>query len=201
MITITNFQNGVRGVRVAWLCEEMGLAYRPVIVPFPTPADYRAKYPLGSVPFLEDAGAVAIGESLAMLLYLAGRYGPTPLLPHDRSSHARVLQLAMMSEAALGGHLNGLLAAKFAAPVADKRNWSVGFAESQISRVLDYIAAQKGEHAFLAGASFSLADIAIATALGMWEKALGGEIPPELRAWLGQVRERPAYIKARQAFA
>lgn len=201
MITIYNFQNGARGVRVAWLCEEMGLAYCPVIVPFPTPADYRAKYPLGSVPFLEDDGEIAIGESLAMMLYLAGRYGPTPLLPDDRKSHALVLQLAMMSEAAIGGPMNGLLAAKFAAPAADKRNWSVGFAESQISRVLDYIAALKGEQAFLAGTNFSLADIAIATALGMWDKALGGAIPRGLDAWLGQVRGRPAYIKASQAFA
>jgi hypothetical protein len=29
MITIHNFWRGIRGVRVAWQCEEMGLAYQP----------------------------------------------------------------------------------------------------------------------------------------------------------------------------
>ena len=78
MITIHNFWRGIRGVRVAWQCEEMGLAYEAVGFDFPVPAEYRAKYPPGSVPFLEDQGGVAIGESTAQMLYLAGRYGPTP---------------------------------------------------------------------------------------------------------------------------
>jgi hypothetical protein len=45
MIAIHNFQNGARGIRVAWLCEEMGLAYKPIIHAFPTSAEYREKYP------------------------------------------------------------------------------------------------------------------------------------------------------------
>ncbi|MGH6871745.1 MAG: hypothetical protein ACREHE_09575 [Rhizomicrobium sp.] len=28
MITISNFPRGARGIRMFWLCEEMGLAYR-----------------------------------------------------------------------------------------------------------------------------------------------------------------------------
>ena len=73
MITIYNFCRGIRGVRVAWQCEESGLAYEAVGFDFPVPAEYRAKYPPGSVPFLEDQGGVAIGEPVAQMLYLAGR--------------------------------------------------------------------------------------------------------------------------------
>ena len=73
MITIYNFWRGIRGVRVAWQCEEMRLVYEAVGFDFPVPAEHRAKYPPGSVPFLEDQGGVAIGESVAQMLYLAWR--------------------------------------------------------------------------------------------------------------------------------
>ena len=100
MITIYNFWRGIRGVRVAWQCEEMGLVYEAVGFDFPVPAEHRAKYPPGSVPFLEDQGGVAIGESVAQMLYLAGRYGPTTLLPTDPAAVAWVLQITVSSEAA-----------------------------------------------------------------------------------------------------
>ncbi len=73
MITLYNFAGGARGLRVAWQCEEMGLEYTPVSLTYPTPPDYRAKYPPGSVPFLEDEGGVGLGESVAIMLYLAER--------------------------------------------------------------------------------------------------------------------------------
>ena len=53
---IHNFARGARGQRVMWLCEEMGLAYAVQNHSFPVGADYRALNPLGTVPFLEDAG-------------------------------------------------------------------------------------------------------------------------------------------------
>lgn len=201
MITIYNFQRGARGVRIAWLCEEMGLAYRTIILPYPTPADYRARYPLGAVPFLEDDGGVAMAESSAMMLYLTSRYGPTPLLPAEPVARARVIQLVVTSEAALGATMNVLLAAKFGAPAADKRNWSVGYGEGVVSRTLDYIAGLKGDQPYLAGGHFSAADIAIATALTLWEGPLSQTIPEALDEWLALVRGRPACAKAREAFA
>src|SRR5262245_42219381 len=69
-----------RGLRVIWLCEEMGLPYEIVPVSFPLSEEYRVKNPAANVPFLEDDGGVAIHESIAIMLYLVGRYGPTPLM-------------------------------------------------------------------------------------------------------------------------
>ena len=83
MMTIHNFARGARGQRVMWLCEEMGLPYAVQNHSFPVPADYRTLNPLGTVPFLEDDGGVAINESVAMMLYVAQQHGPTPLLPTD----------------------------------------------------------------------------------------------------------------------
>jgi glutathione S-transferase len=103
MIKIYNFARGARGLRAIWQCEEMGLPYRLQTISFPTSEDYRAVNPLGTVPFLEDDGGVAINESTAMMLYLAQRYGPTPLLPgNDNPLLARVLQMTVFGEATIG---------------------------------------------------------------------------------------------------
>src|SRR5215210_1347560 len=159
MITIYSFWRGIRGVRVAWQCEEMGLAYDAVGFDFPVPAEYRAKYPPASVPFLEDQGGVAIGESLAQMLYLAGRYGPTPLLPTDPAAMARVLQITVASEASLGGLMNPMIGTKFAAPQDQKSNWTDLFCAGRVADGLAYADSLLGGRDYLVGDGLTLADI------------------------------------------
>jgi glutathione S-transferase len=201
MITIYNFRHGARGVRVAWQCEEMGLAYEAMAFDYPAPASFRAKYPPGSMPFLEDEGGVALGESVAMMLYLAGRYGPTPLLPAEPALQARVLQLVVASEATLGGLMNPLMGTKFAGPADQKANWTVGFCEARMGEALAYCESLLGEADYLAGAALTLADIAIATALGVWKGALDKPIPARLAAHRERMMARPGYQRAAAAFA
>jgi glutathione S-transferase len=62
MIRIYNFPAPTRALRPIWLCEEMGLAYQVELTGFPTGAEYRARYPIGSVPFLEDDDGVGTGR-------------------------------------------------------------------------------------------------------------------------------------------
>jgi len=200
VITIHNFSRGVRGVRVVWVCEEMGLDYRAVAFEYPVPAEYRAKYPPGSVPFLEDEGGVGIGESVAQMLYLAQRYGPTPLLPSEPAAMARVLQLTVGAEASLGGLMNPLMGTKFAAPQDQKVNWTNGFCEARAGEMLGYFESLLAGDYFV-GDGLTLADIAVSTSLGMWQGALGLEVPPKLAAHRTRMQARPAYQKAASAFS
>ncbi len=196
-IKIYNFPRGARGLRAMWVCEEMGLGYDVAKVTFPTDEAYRRLNPMGSVPFLED-GAVAINESVAVMLYLAERYGPTPLLPsRDDPALARVMQLCVFSEATLGAGLNTLMMAHFAAPEADKKNWSVKATEGRVDQALAYVEQLLGDAPYLAGAQFSLADIAIATALGMRQGALGQAPSAKLGAYRDRMMARPAYERAK----
>jgi glutathione S-transferase len=200
MIRIHNFARGGRGLRVIWQCEEMGLPYRLEIVSFPTSEAYRALNPLGTVPFLEDAGGVAINESVAMMLYLAQKYGPTPLLPAtDDQSLARVLQMTVFGEATVAAALNPLLAAHFVAPDADKRNWSVRGQEGRVKQAVGYVADMLGSDPFLAGDELTLADISVSTALGIWRGALNGALPGKLVAYQERMAARPAYQRAELA--
>ena len=199
MIRIYNFARGARGLRLFWQCEEMGLPYEIETVSFPPSAGYRAKNPLGSVPFLEDDG-VAINESVAIMLYLAQKYGPTPLLPNNGDPRlARVLQMTVFGETSIGAVLNPLMEAHFSAPDADKRNWSVLAMESRVERALSYVAGALGDGPYLAGAELTLADICVGTTLGIWRGALGKSLPDELVIYRERLAARPAYQRARDA--
>lgn len=199
MIRIHNFPRGARGLRLFWQCEEMDLPYEAVTVTFPPSAEYLALNPMGSVPFLEDEG-VAINESVAIMLWLARRHGPTPLLPADDDpALATVMQMLVFSEATLGANLNVLMAAKFGAPAEHRDNWSAGAARSVADRAMAFVEAKLGDRPFLAGDRLTLADIAVCTSFGMWVGALNLPLGPRLEAWRDSLRERPAYQRAMAA--
>jgi glutathione S-transferase len=181
-----------------WLCEEMGLPYAVQNHSFPVPADYRALNPLGTVPFLEDDGGVAINESVAMMLYIAQQHGPTPLLPTDNAAlMAKCLQLTLFGETELGMNLNPLLAAHFMAGEADKRNWSVIGLEQRVKRAIQHAETLIHGRSYLVGDDLTLADISVSCGLGIWQGALGGQPPEALTAYQDRLRARPAYQRAR----
>lgn len=201
MLTIHNFPSGGRGQRIAWLCEELDLAYRMAAVGFPPSADYLALNPLGTVPYLQDDEAgVAISESAAICLYLAERNGPTPWLPSvGHPDRAAALEWLVFSEATLGAHLNSLLADRYGAPEADRGGWLVRMAQDRLAQAVELIAARLGDRDYLVGEAPTVADIAIASGLNIWRRGLGGAAPDSLGAWLRRLEARPAYQRARAA--
>jgi glutathione S-transferase len=199
MLTISNFPRGARGLRPAWLCEEMGVAYRMVPLPYPVPPDYKARNPLGQVPFLEDQG-VAITESTAMLLYIAQAHGPTPLLPPPGDpACARVLQMTVFGEATLGANINALLIDKFAVPETDKNGALQRMMRGRVEQAVEFAAHVLGDRPFLAGERFTIADISVSTSFMMWRGPLGGALPGGLAAYHERVTTRPACARASKA--
>jgi len=199
MIKIYNFPRG-RGVRVAWLCEEMNLSYRIEPVSFPPPDTYRAINPLGQVPFLEDEGGVGINESVAMLLYLAEKYGPSPLLPEKTSpKFARVLQMTVFGEATLGASLNTILIDHFVVPEKDKRGPLVQVIMGRIEQQIAFVESVLGDGPFFGGDDFSIADISVTYALGLWSGPLKKPLSETLSAYVQRTTSRPAYERASKA--
>jgi glutathione S-transferase len=78
-------------MKVRFLLAELDLPYRRRHVPLasPRPDWYLDRYPFGTIPFLED-GDLELGESNAILRYLANREGRDDLYPADPSARARV---------------------------------------------------------------------------------------------------------------
>src|ERR1700761_8572796 len=94
-----------RGLRVVWLLEEMGLPYslRPVDLLKGAESDpeFIAVNPGGFIPAMTD-GDVTMVESIAIMEYLMGRYGPTPLAPQPRDpAFPAYQQFLLLGEAGL----------------------------------------------------------------------------------------------------
>lgn len=195
MITIHNFARGARGIRLMWQCEEMGLRYETVLVSYPPSDAHVALNPLATVPVLQDDGGVVITESVAGMLYLAQRYGPTPLLPAD-ARLAAVMQWTIFGETALGMRINPQIAARFGAPEADKDNWTGRILAMGVDQALGLVAASLGD-GFLVGDDLTLADISVSTAMGMYRGALDKALPEKLAAYQDRVQARPEYQRAK----
>jgi glutathione S-transferase len=189
-----------RGARIVWLCEEMGLKYETVPVAFPPDDAYKARNPIGSIPFLEDDGGVAMNESIAMMLYLTERYGPTPLLPkNDPLALSRTLQFALLGEATMGSWMNVMIGSQLFAPEGEKDNWSARGAAERIETSVNFVADRLKSDPYLAGQAFTVADISVSYVLGLWTAFLGGNLPPALQQYQARIAERPAFQKAMAA--
>ena len=188
-----------RSLRVVWLCEEMGLPYELKRVSFRAPdAELLAINPLGGVPVLED-GEVRMIESVAMLLYIAGRYGPTPLaLQPDDPAYPRYLQWLIAGEASLGMPGNMLMYDRYRAPEGEKG----GFLAEACSRKLDQAMAMMSQALedgpWIAGDRFTIADISAGYGIGVLQAFLGmGErVPEPVADYYARLGERPAFQRA-----
>ena len=183
------------------MAEEMGLDYEivPVDVFAPTrPAEFLAINPAGSVPALVD-GDVAMVESAAMLEYLGGRYGPTPLTPlPDAPNYPAYLQFLHFGEASFGGVLAVAMASRFFAPEEHRDNWGGKAAVDAAVRrsILPANALKKAP--YVTGEAFTAADISVSYALDL-AQFLGfiDRLDPVLADYHERLKARPAQQRAR----
>lgn len=101
MITVWGGQTS-RSIRAVWVLEEMGLPYRvrqvDMLAAEKDPA-WLAVNPGDFLPAIQD-GDVVMVESVAIMEYLMGRYGPTPLQPSpDDPAFPTYQQFLHMGEA------------------------------------------------------------------------------------------------------
>ena len=78
MLTVHHLRQS-QSERIVWLCEELGLEYDLKLYDRRSdnrlaPDDYKALHPSGTAPVITD-GALTLGESGAIVEYIAGRYG------------------------------------------------------------------------------------------------------------------------------
>jgi glutathione S-transferase len=196
---ITVFGEG-RGFRVVWLLEEMGLAYRlrPVdlLAGVENDPEFLAVNPAGFIPAIQD-GEVTMVESIAIMEYLMARYGPTPLAPdpHDPSFPA-YQQFLHLGEAGLAASIYFVVGARNIAPEAERRNWSADQARRVFDSRLELVTRQLARSPYLAGETFTAADISVTYALGLAKRAGGVVLGQAEQAYLARVRGREAYKRA-----
>jgi len=193
---ITVFGEG-RGFRVVWLLEEMGLPYRlrPVdlLAGVENDPEFLAINPGGFIPAIQD-GDVTMVESIAIMEYLMGRYGPTPLAPapHD-PAFALYQQFLHLGEAGLGANIQVVVVSGFVAPESERDNWGARWALDQFNNRMKLVKRQLARTPYLAGDTFTAADISVAYTLQLAQRS-GGIVlnEPEL-SYMARVRGRDGY--------
>jgi glutathione S-transferase len=189
-----------RSLRVVWLCEEMGLPYQLQMVPFGAPtAEFLVVNPLGAVPALVDDDVTMI-ESIAMMQYIMGKYGPTELAlsPNDHG-YAKYLQYLQFGESGLAMYGNPLIATKFRAPEDKRDNWTVDYLKKTVAQRLEYVETQLGDGPYITGSRFTAADISLGYTVGIAEFVVGSKLSPALQAYSDLLMARPAYQRAMAA--
>jgi glutathione S-transferase len=188
-----------RSVRVLWMLEEMGLTYEAVKISFPpTDPEFLAANPTGTLPLFID-GDVRLTESIAILQYLAARYGPTPLaVASDEAGFADYLQFLEVGEATLAAPLTSLVRTRFMAPDDQKANWTAENTRAVFSDRVRLVADQLESRAYVAADRFTAADISVGYALGFGEGlGLAGGYTPSVADYWRRLQERPAYQRVK----
>jgi glutathione S-transferase len=184
-----------RSLRIVWLCEEMALPYEIAAVKFSDPALSEVN-PLKSLPALKD-GAVTMIESIAMMLYIMGKYGPTDLeLKPSDPDYARYLQFLLFGEAGMAMYGNPLVATKFLAPEDKRINWTSDYLNSTLVRRLEFAENHLGDGRYMMGDRFTAADISVGYTLGMVGFAADIKLSPKLQAYHDRLKTRAAYQRA-----
>lgn len=178
----------------------MGLPYEvfPITFGAPRPRELLEANPSGTLPAFRD-GDVLITESVAILQYLADRYGPTPLAVRpDQAHYPDYLQFMFLGEAGLAAPLNAVIATRFFAP-EDQRggNWTVDMVIGGFHNRLKLVDRQLARSLYMAGGEFTFADISVGYAIGIGHMlGLNDKMSPAVEDYYRRVTARPAYLKA-----
>ncbi|MDQ6620011.1 MAG: glutathione S-transferase family protein [Pseudomonadota bacterium] len=189
-----------RSMRVVWMLEEMELEYQIHAVDFAKrteDVEFIQASPTGSFPGFRD-GDVCLMESCAILEYLGAKYGPTSLVPTlNDAQYPRYLSFLHFGEASLSGPLNVTIGTRFFAPDEHKQNWGAQFAIDNFIRKSAAMLEPLRRGPFLAGDTFTAADISCGYALGLAHfLGFAERLDPALREYLGRLAQRPAYRAA-----
>lgn len=192
-----------RGFRVVWLLEEMGLPYRlrdvDLLAGAENDPEFMAINPAGFIPALED-GAVVMVESVAIMQYLTTRYGPTPLAPGPSSpDYARYLQFLHLGEAGLAGSIYFYQNALRLPDEADRNNPTARHTLYQFRSRLGLVTRQLEKTPYVAGDSFTAADISVHFGLEQAVYGAGEDLEPASRSYMERLSERDGYRRAMEA--
>lgn len=193
------YRNG-RTLRALWALEEAGLTYEYVEVDLFKGEARAPRFlkinPAGKVPVLID-GEQTITESAAICLHIGERYPESGLLPPSgtpqRTECYRWLSFVLteMDSAlwTIAKHRFALPKEKRVDAVLDTAAWEYGIAAKILADVL-------AERCYLAGETFSVADIIAGHAL-LWAKSARISVQSDpLESYLGTVTQRVAFSRA-----
>lgn len=187
--------------RIVWLCEELGIAYElrrydRDAETMLAPAEYKALHPIGAAPVITD-GAVVLAESVAIVEYILALHGGgrLALAPAD-PGFADYLYWFHFTNGTLQPSLGRNMVLKWIG--IDDSNPAGAMMSERAERELRLVDKRLGEVPYLAGETFTAADIMIVFSLTTMRYFFPYEIAPysHIVAYLARIAERAAYRTA-----
>ena len=195
------------GHKVHIMLEECGLSYRTIAVDIGAgdqfKPDFLALSPNNKVPAIVDRDGpggkpISLFESGAILLYLASKTGR--FLPDDLRARWEVLQWLMFQMGGVGPMLGQAHHFRIYAP--EKIRYAVERYTNEAKRLYGVMNKQLAKTKYIAGAEYSIADIAIFPWLRSWKnQGIAWDDYPHLRGWFDEIAARPAVIRGVEVLA
>lgn len=190
--------------RAAIALEESGLTYEPRKVALARGEHRAEEYlrlnPTGRVPTLVDSdgpggGRLVLTQSNAIMLYVAEKSGT--LLPSDGLERTRALEwLFFFVTDVIAPSLQAFVLSRDTAAHGD----AVQRLNERATALYEHVDRRLTDRPFLAGDTFTLADIAGCTITAALEAQLRWEALPHVHRWFDRVGARPAVQRGRRVF-
>ena len=196
------------GHKVHIMLEECGLPYRVHPIDIGKGDQFAPEFlaisPNNKIPALIDSDGpdgqpMSVFESGAILLYLAGKTGQ--FLPQETRGKYAVLQWLMFQMGGVGPMLGQALHFRIYAP--EPIDYAVGRYTNEAKRLYGVMDRQiERTGAYIAGPTYSIADIAIFPWLRSWQnQGIDWADYPALKAWFDRIAQRPAVQRGVQVLA
>ncbi|SDD87659.1 GST-like protein [Variovorax sp. CF079] len=186
------------GHKIHIMLEECGLPYRAHPVNIGKGDQFEAGFlkisPNNKIPAITDPEGpdgkpISLFESGAILVYLAGKTGQ--FLPEGERARYEVLQWLMFQMGGVGPMLGQAHHFRMYAP--EKIAYAIDRYSNEARRLYGVIDKQLASHRFVAGETYSIADIAIFPWLRSWEnQGIVLTEFPHLKKWFEGIAARPA---------
>lgn len=199
MLKIWGRRNSINVMKVLWVCDEIGLAYRQIdagmqygVVDTP---EFAAMNPNRRVPTIDDEG-FTLSESNTIVRYLAAREMRQDLLPADLGPRANVERWMDWASFSVAQAMTPLFWQLIRTPVEKRDAKVIAASAADAERCMRIIDAEVAGGGHMAGRGFTLADVPAAAFVHRWRK-LPIERPslPNLDDYYRRMMERPAYVE------
>ncbi|GMV48433.1 MAG: hypothetical protein AMXMBFR66_38310 [Pseudomonadota bacterium] len=195
------------GHKVHIMLEECALPYRVHAVDIGAGEQFTPEFlaisPNNKIPAIVDPDGpdgkpISLFESGAILLYLAGKTGR--FLPADTRGKYEVLQWLMFQMGSVGPMLGQAHHFRIYAP--EKIAYAIERYTNEARRLYGVMNRRIARQRYIAGDSYSIADIAIFPWLRSWKnQGIDWDEFPHLKGWFDEIAARPAVARGVQVLA
>jgi GSH-dependent disulfide-bond oxidoreductase len=186
------------GHKVHIMLEECGLPYRALPINIGAGDQFKPEFlnisPNNKIPAITDPDGpdgkpISLFESGAILVYLAAKTGK--LMPKSDRAKYEVLEWLMFQMGSVGPMLGQAHHFRMYAP--EKIAYAIDRYSNEAKRIYGVIDRRLAQSPWLAGAQYTIADIATFPWLRSWQnQGIVLSDFPHLEAWFNKIAERPA---------